>query len=125
MQGREKQKVNCDEISMSSKYEPLGHDLLVKANVFVCICSDSEGYLKTPASLLSELLCMILHVCARERKRDVFLHRHELKNLVAGETVSLLQPVFKHTMHIFIKGRFSFSFSFPKINVICICNAYS
>lgn len=121
MQGREKQKLNCDEISISSKYEPLGHDLLVIANVFVCICSHSEGYLKTPASLLSELLCMILHVCARERKRDVFLHRHELKNLVTGETMS----VFIHTMHIFIKGRFSFSFSFPKINVICICNAYS
>lgn len=38
---------------------------------FVCICSDSEGYLKTPALVL----CMNLHIHARDRKISVFLHR--------------------------------------------------
>lgn len=84
-----------NEISVSSKYEALGHDLLVIANVFVCICS----YLKTPASLLSESLCMSIYesacVCKRGRKRCFSSQTR------AEESMSLLQPVFIHTMHIF------------------------
>lgn len=123
---KRKAALNCDEISMSSKYEPLGHDLLVIANVFVCICSDSEGYLKTPASLLSELLCMILHVRARERKRDVFLHRHKLKNLVTEKPCHCfslylyIQCIYFHQREIFVLIQFSKN----KCNMH-ICNAYS
>lgn len=112
---KRKAALNCDEISMSGKYEPLGHDLLVIANVFVCICSD-WGLFKD-SSFIAERVVVYESACVcvsvRERKRDVFLHRHKL---VTGETMSLLQPVFIHTMHIFSSKGDLFSFSFPKIS---------
>lgn len=110
---KRKAALNCDEISKSSKYEPSGHDLLVIANVFVCICSDwglfKESSFIAERVVVYESTC----VCKREKKRCFSSQTQacDWKNHVIASAC-----IYTYNAYLFIKGRFSFSFSFPKIS---------
>ncbi len=115
---KRKAALNCDEISVSCKYEPLKHDLLVIANVSLFASAVTEGYLKTPALVM----CMNLHMHVRDRKRGVFLHRHKLWIYETGETMLLLQSVINTQCIYFHQREISvlIQFSKNKCNMHCI-----
>lgn len=109
---KRKAPLNCDEISMSSKYEPLGHDVLVIANVFVCICSD-WGLFKD-SSFIAERVVVYESACVCKREKKMFFF--------TDTSLWVEKPCHCFSLYLYIQciyfiiGRFSFSFSFPKIS---------